>query len=127
MGGASGHTTDLTQVRSTPPTYKRTPHRKDGMVDHKSKAERVYKASTKFSPNILALEGGPMSSECPFGDSGTERRTEPDHPRPTEEATTAVPTPNRFWRMMTDLGFPLLASNLTPLMVTAEAFLSLTS
>ncbi|RZS04771.1 hypothetical protein BHM03_00035170 [Ensete ventricosum] len=30
MGGASGRTADLTQVRSTPPTCKRTPHRKDG-------------------------------------------------------------------------------------------------
>ncbi|RWW09071.1 hypothetical protein GW17_00027460 [Ensete ventricosum] len=29
MRGASGRTADLTQVRSTPPTCKRTPHRKD--------------------------------------------------------------------------------------------------
>ncbi|RWV88655.1 hypothetical protein GW17_00049235, partial [Ensete ventricosum] len=68
-----------------------------------------------------------MSPERPFGDSSMEHRTEPDHPRPTEEATTAVPTPNRFWRMMTDPGFPSPASNPAPLMVTAEAFLGLTS
>ncbi|RRT55298.1 hypothetical protein B296_00043663 [Ensete ventricosum] len=29
MGGTSGRTADLTQVRSTPPTCKRTPHYKD--------------------------------------------------------------------------------------------------
>ncbi|RZR85129.1 hypothetical protein BHM03_00012060 [Ensete ventricosum] len=68
-----------------------------------------------------------MSSERPFGDSGTEHHLEPDHPRPTEEATTAVPTPNRFWRMMTDPGFPSPASNTAPFMVTTEAFLGLTS
>ncbi|RZS19175.1 hypothetical protein BHM03_00051531 [Ensete ventricosum] len=68
-----------------------------------------------------------MSPERPFGDSGTEHHLEPDHPRPTEEATVAVPTPNRFWRMMTDPGFPSPASNLAPFMVMAEAFLGLTS
>ncbi|RWW35385.1 hypothetical protein BHE74_00059687, partial [Ensete ventricosum] len=68
-----------------------------------------------------------MSSESPFGDSGREHHTEPDHPRSTEEATAAVPTPNRFWRMMTDPGFPSPASNPTSFMVTTEAFLGLTS
>ncbi|RWW64838.1 hypothetical protein BHE74_00027899 [Ensete ventricosum] len=68
-----------------------------------------------------------MSSECPFGDSGTEHHTEHDHPRPTEEATAAVPTPNRFWRMMTDPWFPSPASNPAPFMVTTKAFLGLTS
>ncbi|RWW25439.1 hypothetical protein GW17_00010206 [Ensete ventricosum] len=68
-----------------------------------------------------------MSSERPFGDSGTEHHTEHNHPRPTKEATAAVPTPNRFWRMMTDPGFPSPASNPASFMVTAEAFLGLTS
>ncbi|RZS08255.1 hypothetical protein BHM03_00039193, partial [Ensete ventricosum] len=68
-----------------------------------------------------------MSPERPFMDSGTERQTKPDHPRPAEEVAAAMPTPNRFWRMMTDPGFPSPASNLAPLMVTAEAFLGLTS
>ncbi|RZS00672.1 hypothetical protein BHM03_00030419 [Ensete ventricosum] len=68
-----------------------------------------------------------MSPERPFGDSGTEHHPEPDHPRPTEEVTGAVPTPNRFWRMMTDPGFPSPASNPAPFMVTAEAFLGLIS
>ncbi|RWW26848.1 hypothetical protein GW17_00008759 [Ensete ventricosum] len=88
-------------------------------------------ASTRQTPNFslifLVLEGGPMSSERPFGDSGTEHHLEPDHPRPTEEATTAVPTPNCFWRMMIDPGFPSPASNPALFMVTAEAFLGLTS
>ncbi|RWW41886.1 hypothetical protein BHE74_00052596 [Ensete ventricosum] len=72
-------------------------------------------------------EGGPMLPERSFGDSGTEHHPEPNHPRPTKEATVAVPTPNRFWRMMTDPGFPSPASNPAPFMVTAEAFLGLTS
>ncbi|RZS02931.1 hypothetical protein BHM03_00033034 [Ensete ventricosum] len=68
-----------------------------------------------------------MSQERPFGNSGAEHHPEPDHPRPTEEAAVAVPTPNRFWRMMTDPGFPSPASNPAPFTVTAEAFLGLTS
>ncbi|RRT31694.1 hypothetical protein B296_00054325, partial [Ensete ventricosum] len=68
-----------------------------------------------------------MSLERPLADSGTEHRTEPDRPRSAEEAPAAMPTPNRFWRMMTDPGFPSPASNPAPPMVTAEAFLDLTS
>ncbi|RWV92768.1 hypothetical protein GW17_00044824, partial [Ensete ventricosum] len=68
-----------------------------------------------------------MSQERPFGNSGAEHHPEPDHPRPTEEAAVAVPTPNRFWRMMTDPGFPSPASNPASFMVTTEAFLGLTS
>ncbi|RRT41134.1 hypothetical protein B296_00025779 [Ensete ventricosum] len=68
-----------------------------------------------------------MSQEGPFGNSGAEHHPEPDHPRPTEEAAIAAPTPNHFWRMMTDPGIPSPASNPAPFMVTAEAFLDLTS
>ncbi|RZS14571.1 hypothetical protein BHM03_00046269 [Ensete ventricosum] len=68
-----------------------------------------------------------MSQERPFGNSGAEHHPEPDHPRPIEEAAVAVPTPNRFWRMMTDPGFPSPASNPASFMVTTEAFLGLTS
>ncbi|RRT33836.1 hypothetical protein B296_00045410, partial [Ensete ventricosum] len=68
-----------------------------------------------------------MSPERPLTDSGTEHQTEPDHPRLAEEVAAAMPTPNHFWRMMTDPGFPSPASNPAPLMVTAEAFLGLTS
>ncbi|RZS02565.1 hypothetical protein BHM03_00032631, partial [Ensete ventricosum] len=68
-----------------------------------------------------------MLPERLFGDLGTEHRTEPDHPQQTEEATAAVPTPNHFWRMMTDPGFPSPVSNPAPLMVTVKAFLGLTS
>ncbi|RRT34767.1 hypothetical protein B296_00045981 [Ensete ventricosum] len=50
MGGVSGRTADLTQVRSTPPTCRRMPHRKDDgrggyddMVDHNdSKVTRIF-------------------------------------------------------------------------------------
>ncbi|RWW44233.1 hypothetical protein BHE74_00050033 [Ensete ventricosum] len=68
-----------------------------------------------------------MSQERPFGNSGAEHHPEPDHPQPTEEAAVAMPTPNRFWRMMTDPGFPSPASNPAPFVVTVEAFLGLTS
>ncbi|RZS13970.1 hypothetical protein BHM03_00045611 [Ensete ventricosum] len=68
-----------------------------------------------------------MSQERPFGNAGAEHHPEPNHPQPTEEAATAVPTPNHFWRMMTDLGFPSPASNPAPFVVTAEAFLGLTT
>ncbi|RRT32100.1 hypothetical protein B296_00048198 [Ensete ventricosum] len=68
-----------------------------------------------------------MSQEHPFGNSGAEHHPEPNHPQPTEEVAVAVPIPNRFWRMMTDLGFPSPASNPAPFVVTVEAFLGLTS
>ncbi|RWW51123.1 hypothetical protein BHE74_00042561 [Ensete ventricosum] len=68
-----------------------------------------------------------MSQERPFRNSGAEHHPEPNHPQPTEEAAAAVPTPNRFWRMMTDPGFPSPASNPASFVVTAEAFLGLTT
>ncbi|RZS02079.1 hypothetical protein BHM03_00032047 [Ensete ventricosum] len=80
-----------------------------------------------FFPIILALEGGPKSQEGPFGNSGVEHRPEPNHSQPTEEVITVAPTPNHFWRMMTDPGFPSPVSNPAPFVVTAKAFLGLTS
>ncbi|RZS22552.1 hypothetical protein BHM03_00055348, partial [Ensete ventricosum] len=68
-----------------------------------------------------------MSQERPFENSGAEHHPEPNHPQPTEEVAAAVPTPNRFWRMMTDPGFPSPTSNPAPFVVTIEAFLDLTS
>ncbi|RWW64770.1 hypothetical protein BHE74_00027973 [Ensete ventricosum] len=171
--GVSGRTTDLTQVRSTPLTWRRTSHRKDGghggevrrhaadlrgrtwgthpsgraptlFRDDRGRASaqglepavltqriRGQTESTRQAPDLtvtfLALEGGPMSQERPFGNSGAEHHLEPNHPQPIEEATVAMPTPNRFWRMMTDLGFPSPASNPAPFVVTTKAFLGLTS
>ncbi|RWV84933.1 hypothetical protein GW17_00053315 [Ensete ventricosum] len=68
-----------------------------------------------------------MSQERPFRNTGAEHHPEPNHPQPTEEAAAAVPTPNHFWRMMTDPGFSSPASNPAPFVVTAEAFLGLTT
>ncbi|RZR86339.1 hypothetical protein BHM03_00013512 [Ensete ventricosum] len=68
-----------------------------------------------------------MSQEGLFGNSSAEHRSEPNHSQPTEEVTTAAPTPNHFWRMMTNPGFPSPTSNLAPFVVTVEAFLGLTS
>ncbi|RWW27489.1 hypothetical protein GW17_00008078, partial [Ensete ventricosum] len=68
-----------------------------------------------------------MSQERPSGNLNAEHHTEPNHPQQVEEVTMAGPTPNRFWRMTTNLGFPPLVSNLAPLVVTTEAFLGLTN
>ncbi|RRT51958.1 hypothetical protein B296_00021086 [Ensete ventricosum] len=68
-----------------------------------------------------------MSQERPFGNSGAEHRSEHNHSQSTEEVTTAASTPNRFWRMMTDPGFPSPASNPASFVVTTEAFLGLTN
>ncbi|RZS13543.1 hypothetical protein BHM03_00045152 [Ensete ventricosum] len=68
-----------------------------------------------------------MSQERPFENSGAEHRPKPNHSQPTEEVTVAAPTPNHFWRMMTDPGFPSPASNPAPFVVTTEAFLDLTN
>ncbi|RWW68209.1 hypothetical protein BHE74_00024279 [Ensete ventricosum] len=146
-GGASGRAADLAQVRPNPQrTYDRPDtgkvgtltcggmsHRKDdgrdGGVRRHADTEvgRIHWAGTKFFPNIFGTRRRAHVARTPVWDSGTEHHPEPDHPRPTEEATVAVPTPNRFWRMMTDPGFPSPASNPAPFMVTAEAFLDLTS
>ncbi|RWV95822.1 hypothetical protein GW17_00041511, partial [Ensete ventricosum] len=68
-----------------------------------------------------------MSQERPFGNSCAEHHPEPNHPQPTEEVTAAAPTPNRFWRMMTDPGFSSPANNPASFVVTIEAFIGLTS
>ncbi|RWW04023.1 hypothetical protein GW17_00032778 [Ensete ventricosum] len=81
----------------------------------------------RFSTNILALEGWPMSQERPSGNLNAEHRTEPNHPPQAKEVTTSGPTPNRFWRMMTGPGFPPPMSNPAPFVVTTEAFLDLTN
>ncbi|RWW40608.1 hypothetical protein BHE74_00053969 [Ensete ventricosum] len=68
-----------------------------------------------------------MSQEHSFGNSGAEHRSEPNHPQPMEEVTTAGPTPNYFSRMMIDPGFPSPTSKPAPFVITAEAFLGLTN
>ncbi|RRT31967.1 hypothetical protein B296_00048845 [Ensete ventricosum] len=92
---------------------------------------RRQNSSTRQAPDLtltfLALEGGLMSQERPSGNSGAEHHPEPSHPHPIDEATVVVPTPNRFWRMMTDPGFPSPASNPAPFVITTEAFLGLTN
>ncbi|RWW62596.1 hypothetical protein BHE74_00030268 [Ensete ventricosum] len=45
---------------------------------------------------------------------------------PAEEASTVVPTPNRYWRFLNDPGFTPLAPNPRPPAVSTEAFLGLT-
>ncbi|RRT51411.1 hypothetical protein B296_00043190 [Ensete ventricosum] len=63
-----------------------------------------------------------MSQERLLDNSNAERRTELNHPQQAKEVTTAGSTPNHFWRMITDSGFPPPASNPAPFVVTAEAF-----
>ncbi|RRT34031.1 hypothetical protein B296_00059175 [Ensete ventricosum] len=107
MGGVSGRIADLTQVRSTLLTCKRTPHSKH--QGHGGKKEDPCRKNARLGTRVRSTT------------------QEPNHPQPTEEATVAVPTPNHFWRMMADPGFPSPASNPAPFVVTTEAFLGLTS
>ncbi|RZS07661.1 hypothetical protein BHM03_00038532 [Ensete ventricosum] len=131
--GISGHMADLTQVRwarSTSLSGRHAPRRKDhgrhGEMQRHGDKPHLLGRHQSFSTIILALEGGPMSQEHSFGNSGAEHRPEPNHSQPTE-VTAAAPTPNHFWRMMNDPGFPSPASNPASFVVTAEAFLGLTS
>ncbi|RRT78330.1 hypothetical protein B296_00001264 [Ensete ventricosum] len=78
----------------------------------------------EFYTNIFSARRRAHVARTP---SGAEHRTEPNHPQQAEEVTTAGPTPNRFWRMMTNPGFPSPASNPTLFVGTAEAFLGLTN
>ncbi|RRT46911.1 hypothetical protein B296_00033752 [Ensete ventricosum] len=68
-----------------------------------------------------------MSQERPSGNSNAKHRMKPNHPPQAKEVTTSGPTPNRFWRMMTDPGFSPPVSNPSPFFVMAEAFLGLTN
>ncbi|RWW00429.1 hypothetical protein GW17_00036607, partial [Ensete ventricosum] len=91
---------------------------------------RRQTASTGQAPDLsltFLVLGGPMSQERPFRNSGAKHHPEPNHSQPTEEVTTAAPTLNRFWRMITDPGFPSPASNPALFVVTVEVFLGLTS
>ncbi|RZS04341.1 hypothetical protein BHM03_00034666 [Ensete ventricosum] len=109
-----------------------------GVLAHTVRTSGAYSTDTeaqtvpigqarRFSTNILALEGGPMLQECPSGNSNAEHHMELNHPPQAKEVTTSGPTPNRFWRIMTDPGFPPPVSNPVPFVVTAEAFLCLTN
>ncbi|RZS27137.1 hypothetical protein BHM03_00060566 [Ensete ventricosum] len=68
-----------------------------------------------------------MSQERPSSNTNAEHRTEPNHPPQMKEVTTSVPTPNHFWRMMTDPGFSPPVANPASSIVTVEAFLGLTN
>ncbi|RZS26308.1 hypothetical protein BHM03_00059624 [Ensete ventricosum] len=118
-GGASGHTAGLTQVRLTPLPADACPTaRTTGMVE-------VCDSMVRHKGSQVARRRAHIA-RTPIWGLGYEHHPEPNHPRPTEEATVAVSTPNRFWRMMSDPGFPSPASNSAPFVVTTEAFLGLT-
>ncbi|RWW11341.1 hypothetical protein GW17_00025052 [Ensete ventricosum] len=103
-----------------------------GVLAHTVRTSDAYSTDTeaqtapigqarRFSTNILALEGGPMLQERPSGNSNVKHHMELNHPPQAEEVTTSGPTPNRFWRIMTNPGFPPLVSNPVPFVVTAES------
>ncbi|RRT33580.1 hypothetical protein B296_00049891 [Ensete ventricosum] len=68
-----------------------------------------------------------MTQEHPSGNSNVEHRTDPNHLPQAEEVTTSGPTPNRFWRMMTNPGFSPPVSSPASFVVTAKTFLGLTN
>ncbi|RWW81318.1 hypothetical protein BHE74_00010297 [Ensete ventricosum] len=107
-----------------------------------NRSGRHLSSTPEGSTIFLALEGEPMSQECPTSNPNSERPGGFTHvlpstlqpPRfPTEEASTVPPTPNRYWRLFNDPGLTPPAPGLTPLplnleppIVTTEAFLGLT-
>ncbi|RWW51679.1 hypothetical protein BHE74_00041943 [Ensete ventricosum] len=134
---------DLRWARSTSLNCRRAPRRKDherrGEEQHAHRPELAVLAqqtrrqtafigqAQEFFPYHFGLEGEPLSQERSFRNSGAEHRPEPNHSQPTEEVTIVVLTPNRFFIMMTNPGFPSPASNPALFVVTVEAFLGLTS
>ncbi|RWW40337.1 hypothetical protein BHE74_00054254, partial [Ensete ventricosum] len=102
----------------------------DGMVKvqcYDTEAYRVYWVSAIFLTNIFCARMRAHVARTPVWELGAEHHPKSNHPQPTEEVTAAAPTPNRFWRMMTDPRFSSPTSNPAPFVVTAEAFLGLTS
>ncbi|RZS02673.1 hypothetical protein BHM03_00032752 [Ensete ventricosum] len=80
-----------------------------------------------------------MSQECPTSNSNSEHLDRFTHilpptlqavgqtPRfPAEEPNTVAPTPNRYWRLLNDLGFTPPAPNPGPPAVLTKVFLGLT-
>ncbi|RZR71603.1 hypothetical protein BHM03_00006002 [Ensete ventricosum] len=112
----------------------------------KNRSSRHLTSTLESSITFLTLEGGPMSQERPTSNPNTEHPGGSIHvfpstlqpvgqaPRvPAEEASTMLPTPNRYWRLLNDPGLappdPRLSpitSGLGPSGVTTEAFLNLT-
>ncbi|RRT68223.1 hypothetical protein B296_00038482 [Ensete ventricosum] len=80
----------------------------------------------KICINTLALEGEPMLQEHPPSNGNAEHLRESNSFPRTKELIASAPTPNRYWRMLTDLGFSPPVVNLGPPIVTTKAFLDLT-
>ncbi|RRT36948.1 hypothetical protein B296_00028806 [Ensete ventricosum] len=102
MGGVSGRTVDLTQVRSTPPTYRRTPHRKDDRRGGRpSPSTSGYGADHSPVPApARAFDGSPNGSLGGTTANGVASNPEPRVPPEVEppqpkvtEARAASPTP----------------------------------
>ncbi|RZR71360.1 hypothetical protein BHM03_00004838 [Ensete ventricosum] len=147
---------EVDQVRrSSPETYRRLtwrPHQErsgattsldhGGDPTHTGNLTRVIHHPTlRDDPNILALEGGPMSQDRIsnlFPSRVTEEAVPPTpnpvampqiatapstpQPRPTDGGQSTL-TPDRYWRLFIDPG--LTPPGHTSQVVTAEAFLRL--
>ncbi|RWW62285.1 hypothetical protein BHE74_00030602 [Ensete ventricosum] len=80
----------------------------------------------KICINTLALEGEPMLQERPPSNGNAEHLRESNPFPRVKEVIASAPTPNRYWRMLTDLGFSPPVVNLGLPIVTTKAFLDLT-
>ncbi|RZS22496.1 hypothetical protein BHM03_00055284 [Ensete ventricosum] len=108
-----------------------------------NRSSRHLSSTPEISVTFLAQEGGPMSQECPTSNPNTEHpggsiyvfpstlQPVSQAPRvPAKEASTMLPTPNRYWRLFNDRGLAPpdpghspITPGLGPPDVTTEAFL----
>ncbi|RRT65749.1 hypothetical protein B296_00001120 [Ensete ventricosum] len=96
-------------------------------VDFKEGLKWMGRVTYKYGYRVALARFHALHLDSEVEDSDAKHRSEPNHPQPTEEVTTARLTPNHFWRMITDPGFPSPAFNPAPFVITAEAFLGLTN
>ncbi|RWW81429.1 hypothetical protein BHE74_00010162 [Ensete ventricosum] len=108
-----------------------------------NRSSRHLSSTPESSVTFLAQEGGPMSQECPTSNPNMEHpggsiyvfpstlQPVSQAPRvPAKEASTMLPTPNRYWRLFNDRGLAPpdpghspITPGLGPPDVTTEAFL----
>ncbi|RWW49987.1 hypothetical protein BHE74_00043799 [Ensete ventricosum] len=110
-----------------------------------NRSSRHLSSTPESSITFLTLEGGPMSQERPTSNPNSEHPGGSTHVLPStlqsvcqaprflaEEASTVLPTPNRYWRLFNDPrltppdpGLTPPPPSLGPPVVTTEAFLGL--
>ncbi|RRT67423.1 hypothetical protein B296_00003678 [Ensete ventricosum] len=97
--------------------------------DHCLEVRSTHRSCSKGNVHHAAMTKDDMETYDnmhPPSNTNTEHLGGPNPVPQTEEAITSAPTPNRYWRMLTNLGFSPTVMNLEPPVVMVEAFLGLT-